>query len=82
MIEMKDALGRELVIGNLYGYSVSAGSRITVVFGRLLRKTEKKVTLDIESRKDYLYGEIMEPSQWPSAKTVSIHPCHLFPVVK
>lgn len=82
MIEMKDALGRDLVIGGLYGYSASAGSRITVVTGTLLKLTEKKVTLEVEKRKDYLYGKILPPSDWPSAKTVSINPCHLFPVIK
>lgn len=80
MIEMKDALDKELELGKLYGYSASSGGRITVVTGTLLNLTKKKVTLEVKSRKDYLYGEILPPGHWPTAKTVSINPCHLFPV--
>lgn len=79
MIEMKDALGNDIVLGNKYGYTSSAGSTITVVVGVAEKTTEAKVTLHVESRRNYLYGEPC--ALWSSpARTSSVHPCHLFPV--
>jgi hypothetical protein len=76
---MNDALQNPIELGQLYGYSSSAGSSITVVTGYAKKLTEKKVTLEVKSRRYFLYGEPTGGFANASA-TVSLHPCHLFPI--
>jgi hypothetical protein len=81
---VKDALQNDIVFGQTYGYSVSQSSRINVVVGTAVKETKGgKVSLEVISRRHYLYGEEYEPTVWPDdkpAKLVTVHPCHLFPV--
>lgn len=81
---MNDALGQPIVLGSRYGYSVSQSSRINVVVGKVLKITPAgKVSLEVESRRHFLYGEEYVPAVWGGgepAKAVTVHPCHLFPV--
>lgn len=78
---MNDALNQPIVIGAKYGYSSSQSSRITVVIGVAIKETSgKKVTLEVQSRRNFLYGEEYECTWRGDAKTVSVHPCHLFPI--
>ena len=80
MIEMKDALWNNIVLGNKYGYTSSSGSIVTIVVGLAEKMTETKVTIHVQSRRTFLYGEPCE--SWSSpARTSSVHPCHLFPVI-
>ncbi len=80
---MKDALNQEIVYGQTYGYSVSQSSRINVVVGKAVKETPGgKVSLEVISRRHYVYGEEYVPT-WAvdkEAKLVTVHPCHLFPV--
>ena len=78
---MNDALKQPVIIGNTYGYSASAGSRITVVVGKAVKLTPKgNMSIQVISRRNYLYGEELPPDNYPSSAVVSVHPCHLFPV--
>ena len=78
--KMEDALGSPRVLGALYGYSSSQSSRITVVVGIGTKLTAERVTLTIKSRRNFLYGKEYDTSWSTDAKTVSVHPCHLFPI--
>lgn len=78
---MKDALDREIILGQAYGYSSSSGSWITVVVGKAIKETPKgKCTLEVISRKDFLHGDRHDRTWAGDAKVVHILPCHLFPV--
>lgn len=74
------ALGQPVEIGKTYGYSTSDSGFITVVVGEVIRFTPKKVTLEVKSRRYFLYGNEMERTWAPASKTVSVHGAHLFPV--
>lgn len=75
----EDALGQPIKLGAKYGYSINSSGVTTVVTGILEKVTEKKVTLRVETRKRFLYGEPAE-LHFTSAGAVSLHPCHLFPI--
>lgn len=78
---MNDALNQPIVFGAKYGYSSSESSRITVVVGKAIKETPaKKITLEVESRRNFLYGEEYDRTWAGNAKVVHVHPCHLFPV--
>lgn len=82
--EPTDALAKPIVFGQRYGYSVSQSSRIEVVVGIAVKITPSgKISLAPESRRHFLYGEEYIPHVFGDekpAKTVTVHPCHLFPV--
>jgi hypothetical protein len=77
----KDALGRPIIIGNLYGYT-NGSSTLTIVTGKAKRITPTgKVSLEIESYKRAYYDN--EPSDYPySKKSISIVPTKIFPIEK
>lgn len=81
---MLDALKQPIQMGRTYGYSVSQSSRINVVVGIAVKETKGgKVSLEVVSRRHFLYGEEYIPTVWGDekpAKAVTVHPCHLFPV--
>lgn len=77
---MKDALQNDVVLGARYGYSTNSSGITTVVIGVAEKLTTQKVTLAIESRRSFLYGEIYDSSWTSPARTTSVHSCHLFPV--
>lgn len=78
---MFDAMNSPVVIGQTYGYTTSKGAFVTVVTGRARKLTEKKVTLDVISRARFLYGAPVDDDFISDQKHVSIHACHLFPIV-
>jgi len=73
---MNDALGNEIVIGAVYGYSQTD----TVFIGRVKNLTAKRVTLTTISRKWFLYGEPWDRTWAETANTVSVPSYLLFPV--
>ena len=75
-----DALGKQVVIGNTYGYSVSSSGIGSVVIGKAVRLTgASKVSIEVASRKRFIYGEpINEPPQ--EEGVASVHAYNLFPV--
>ncbi len=79
-----DALNNPVEIGKTYGYSHSSGGHITTVIGKAIRFTPKKVTLEVISRRHFIYGDehVVDwyPGRAPEAKNVSMHGAHLFPV--
>lgn len=77
---MKDALQTDVVLGARYGYSSNANGITTVVIGTAEKFTAQKVTLAVETRRSFLYGEIYDSTWTSPARTVSVHSCHLFPV--
>ena len=82
MSDLFDALQNPIIFGFTYGYSSAAGSSITVVTGKAIKVTPSgKITLEIVSRRNYLYGKEYEKTWGGDSKLVHIHPCHLFPVM-
>lgn len=77
---MKDALQNDVVLGARYGYSTNASGVTSVVIGIAEKLTANKVTLEIESRRSFLYGEIYDSTWRSPSRTTSVHSCHLFPV--
>lgn len=74
---MKDALGNEIVIGNWYGYSRMKNGIVTVVIGKVSKKTEKRITLSDIVRQWGAYGN---PDTIKVSKDVSVYPRTCFPV--
>lgn len=74
---MKDALGNEIVIGSWYGYSRVNNGIITVVIGKVLKKTEKRITLGDIVRQWGVYGN---PNRIKQSKNVNVYPRTCFPV--
>jgi hypothetical protein len=75
---MNDALGNEVMLGQIYGYS----AKDTVFIGKAVRFTKTRVTLETIKRRCFRYGE--EDLTWhlsyPAALTTSVPSFHLFPV--
>ena len=79
--EITDALGNELRVGNIYGYSYSKNGSITTAVGRLIKIGKKQTTIAVLERRYFLWGEpIGEPSLFDTPITLA-HPnaCILFP---
>lgn len=74
-----DALGNELVIGGLYGYSNYSSGRATTVIGRLEKINDQRVTIRVIKRRNFLWGEQREVT-WRGGKTAGVNPCMLFPL--
>lgn len=73
-----DALGNEVIVGHRYGYSTSVNGRGSVVIGVAQRLTKQKVTLKIELRREFLYGE--EVNRYHGDQETSVTSYHLFPL--
>ena len=76
---MKDALGNDLIIGQTYGYSRSENGLTTVKVGKLIRITEKQVTLEVELSKQAYWSNDVEDKPKHN-KSVSVKANGLFPV--
>jgi len=76
-----DALGNEIVMGQLYGYSTSSSERARTVVGRAVKFTPKNsLTLAVEKVGNFLYGQPYEKTWGDDADTVSIRAHMVFPV--
>lgn len=51
-----------------------------MVIGIAVREATTKVTLDVVSRTEFLYGKMVKQLQPRDAQTVSVQSYHLFPV--
>lgn len=76
---MQDALNKEIVIGNDYGYSNNKNGFTTIVIGKASRLTEKGVTLDVIVRKRALYDSVPE-IDLTHGKKVNVKSNMLFPI--
>jgi len=76
---MKDALGNEMIIGQLYGYSQSSNGITTVRTGRLVEVRESLVTLDVEFSGMAAYSNDIQPREM-AKKKISVKSNGLFPI--
>jgi len=77
---MNDALGKEIILGEPYGYARNENGFNVVVIGIPIKFTEKGlVTLQVTQRKRSLYVADLESVEIGSPK-VSVKPMLLFPI--
>jgi len=79
MTEKFDAIGEPIILGAKYGYS----DRTNTTIGKATKITKTgKVTLEVLSRKSYLYGEPCEDGPWSriDSPTVSVFSHILFKI--
>lgn len=77
----QDALGNEIVLGGLYGYSVDRNGFTSTTIGEAVRFTDSGMcTLKPIQRKRALWMDPAEEEK-PS-KSVTVKPAKLFPVDK
>lgn len=74
---MKDALGNDLLIGKIYGYSRNSNGLTTVKTGTLVKITEKQVSLEVIDSKIGLYHDNVK-DQSGERKTISVKANGLF----
>lgn len=76
---MKDALGDDIILGNLYGYSVDSNGITDTTVGEAIRFTPSgKITLKpVKSRRSLWMHEGKEEE---FSKSVSVKPAKIFPV--
>lgn len=74
-----DALGKEVVVGNRYGFTTSKNGVTRVVVGTAVNKTKTRVTLKVETVVHHLYGGNAQNEQY-ATETVSAQACKMFPV--
>lgn len=74
-----DALGNAIKIGQRYGYSASSGGWQRTVIGIASSVSKDRVTLDVETVKQFLYGEETDNIR-DSAPKVLIRGIMIFPV--
>lgn len=75
---MKDATGREIIIGRRYGYSQQSNGSIWIVTGVVEKIKDIKATLGSVQEKRGNYGKTGEFH--PETRRRSVNACHLFPV--
>jgi hypothetical protein len=75
---MKDAIGNDIVVGKSYGYTQISSGVIYILFGKVVKFTEKKVTLLITKQRHGVYGNVDEEEEISSKR--SVYGCILFPI--
>lgn len=76
---MKDALGKDLVIGKLYGYSNTQNGITTIKAGVLTTITAERITLDVKYAAKAVYSHDAElEKSWKN--TVSVKSNMVFPL--
>ena len=74
-----DALGNEIIIGNIYGMSRNSNGNTTIYIGTAIKLTQTKVTLEIIKLMRCLYSG--EPCEYETiTPKVSVLSTALFPV--
>lgn len=80
-IGTKDALGNDIVAGNVYGYSVDNSGNTYTTIGKAVQLTPSgKCTLEVISSKHSLWMDEASETEWRTASKVSVKPAKLFPV--
>jgi hypothetical protein len=78
-MNMKDALNRNLVVGNSYGYTIDKNGICDIVIGKFKNISEKGYAiLEVISRKQVIY--LGRPEDEPLGKAVAVKPFKLFPI--
>ena len=77
---MKDALGRDLVQGQEYGYSNTSNGITTIKAGKLIKVTEERATLEVTYAAKACYADDPRPDISFHSKTVSVKPNMIFPI--
>ena len=75
---MKDALDKELVIGNIYGWATNSNGFTRVTIGELVKINSKKVSLKVLERKTALYDRDFQPQE--AGHIVTVYSRILFPI--
>jgi hypothetical protein len=77
-----DALGKEIVLGERYGYSNRANGNVTVVIGRAIKINEEtsNVTLSIERKLKGIYNSDLRDDQNPGNGKSSVLSNTIFPL--
>lgn len=75
-----DALGNDLVLGAVYGYSNYSSGNATTVIGRLEKINAQRVTIRVIKRRHFLWGKATERSWRNEAGTAGVNACMLFPL--
>lgn len=75
---MTDALGDDIVIGNVYGYSQMSNGHIAIIVGVADGLTEKKVRINKSYTRSGIYGEA---GDWKKKnRATSVYAVTMFPV--
>lgn len=75
----KDALGDEIILGNIYGYSIDSNGITTTTVGKAIKFNEKgSITLETISSRRSLW--MCEGNEQTIAKKVCVKGAKLFPV--
>lgn len=76
-----DALGNEIIMGQLYGYSTSSDGHDRTVVGRAVKFTPKNLlSLSVEKVQNFLYGQPFEKTWSQDSDKVNIRAYKVFPV--
>jgi hypothetical protein len=76
-----DALNNPLKLNAKYGYSQQQNGFGTIVVGKLKKIGKQRVTIEVMSRRRFLYGKVCEEFLLEDiAPTVNVQPYHLFPI--
>lgn len=80
---MKDALGNEIELGKLYGYSQNNNGMTHIKVGEARKFNEKSVTLEVIYYKSALWNDDPSDPSFPMTRTkISVKGNMLFPVNK
>ena len=76
-----DALGQEIQLGNVYGYTTTSSGLAKTTIGKAFKFSPTgKISLQVLHVKNFLYGQPTEASWTGTAETVSIRAHMLFPI--
>lgn len=77
---MKDALGKELVMSDLYGYSNTSNGITTIKAGYLVSINRERVTLDIIYAAKALYSDdVIIETEW--TRHIAVKSNMIFPII-
>ena len=77
---MKDALGFEMEIGKLYGYSNRTNGWVKVVIGICTKINESSVTLQVIKRGSTIYNDNIKQEDLKRRSTINPNSNSLFPL--
>ena len=76
----KDALGNDIVIGKIYGYSRNANGLTTSTVGEAIKETKCGVTLRVIRQTVALYDDDPEPPRHMVSDKVNAKAAGMFPI--
>lgn len=78
---IQDALGNNIIIGNVYGYSTNKNGFSYVTIGEVVKINDKTVILKITYRKRALYDKEFKTDYVPNNAKATLRGYQLFPVL-